>query len=78
MNILKNVKIDRDRMIDIFGQGQENEPKTVRQITQLYYGKGAYNKRKDSRIRRALDELLCEGMLAEEHINGVRVFQYCG
>ncbi len=61
------------RIIDILSIA--GAPKTVREIAQAYYGKGAYNKRKDSRIRRMLAEMSRDGLLIETNVNNSKAFE---
>lgn len=61
------------RIIDILSTA--GNPMTVREIAQAYYGRGAYNKRKDSRIRRILAEMTREGLLVETNIENSRAFE---
>ncbi|MEM2925622.1 MAG: hypothetical protein QXJ68_08055 [Methanocellales archaeon] len=61
------------RIIDILSTA--GNPMTVREIAQVYYGQGAYNKRKDSRIRRILAEMTREGLLVETNIENSRAFE---
>ncbi len=63
----------RTKVIEILSIG--SAPKTVREIAQAYYGKGSYNKRKDSRIRRILAEMTKEGLLIETSLSNSRAFE---
>jgi hypothetical protein len=61
------------RIIDILSTS--SSPKTVKEIAQAYYGEGAYNKRKDSRIRRILAEMTREGLLIETNVENSKAYE---
>ncbi|MEM2924836.1 MAG: hypothetical protein QXJ68_04020 [Methanocellales archaeon] len=61
------------RIIDILSNAKA--PMRVREIALAYYGKGAYNKRKDSKIRRILAEMIKSGLLVEVNIENSRAFE---